>query len=619
MALSGPWPKGVRSDLPPQFIGDDQLQWSFNTINRGGATTRPGFRCMMDVATARDELEPRGLNVFWPRGVLRQQIVKVVGDQVRAAPAMPYTDPRLWRSLAEIDKGTAPVYFANCIKGTDKGVVLPESYPIMIMQTGVSAPYMWDGTTFRALGPTETPSGTICKWFGSRLWTAQGSKLFASDLLDPIAHTESDTLTGGGYLQFNGQITGLASTSDNQNLIVFTSDQTSAIQGSILDRSLWGSTIGFQTVVLEGIGCVAPFSIVNQYGMLWWMSQHGLVGLDEALHAYRSSRLHYKDGNMARSRGNFSEDVSGIAAGAYENFIVVSVPSGDLWNAHTWVMDQSPIDDINVASEPIWASCWTGIRPMQWITATIDGNPRIFALSRDYKTTGYAADWTTDVWEAFTVNKFDMSPVITPTSIFPDVAPRSIECSIETKLISPPQGGFATYGYAEVMTSGLSGKIHFEASYASSHSSYKKVLSKDVISTTDTLRFNENIPSFINARLPQTRRLKTDSDEAQLSDGNDFVEDVYTRNKDRGFSMLVKWTGIATIWSIILTFVQRGDIPVAPDEKDDETTDRFVGVEGVSGILPGYSDFHTPVSGRTSGPITVFGARSEDSSYSSMP
>ncbi len=574
-------------------------------------TTRPGFRCLADPAN-RDELEPRGLNVFFPR-LTYPQIVKVVGSKVSHIPAVALFP--VWAELGTIDSGTAPVYFANCIKGVTNGVVLPESYPIMIMQTGVTAPYMWDGVNFRALAASETPIGTISKWFGSRLWTAQGSKLFASDLLDPISHTESDTLTGGGYLQFNGQITGLASTSDNQNLIVFTSDQTSAIKASILDRSQWGTTVGFQTVVLEGIGCVSPFSIVNQYGMLWWMSQHGLVGLDEALHAFRSSRLHYKDGNMARSRGNMSQDMSGIAMGAYENFIVTSVPSGDAWNAHTWVMDQSPVDDIDTQSQPIWASCWTGIRPFQWVTATIAGNTRIFALSRDYKTTGDDADWTTNVWEAFTGNKFDIGVNAAGTAY----VNKAIDCSIETKLISPQQGGFATFGWAEILASGLSAKTHWEGFYASSHSAYKQILSKDVISTTDTMRSGTTLDPILPSRLPQTRRIKTDGDEARLTDGADFIEDIYTRNKDRGFSLVIKWSGIATVWAIILTFIQRGDIPASPPEKEDETTDRFVSAGGTSGLLTGYNPLHTPGYGLTSQPVTVFGARSKEDFYSSTP
>src|SRR4029077_20894266 len=99
-------------------------------------------------------------------------------------------------------------------------------------------------------------------------------------------------------------------------------------------------------------------------------------------------RLHYSDYGMARSKANLFQDLSQICAGSFENFLFFSVPSGDRFNAQTWMMDETTIEapssQQQSSGSSTWASVWKGIRPVEWVTQVINGVNRCFALSRDY-------------------------------------------------------------------------------------------------------------------------------------------------------------------------------------------------------------------------------------------
>src|SRR6266853_3929915 len=103
------------------------------------------------------------------------------------------------------------------------------------------------------------------------------------------------------------------------------------------------------------------------------MSHNGLIGLDNALQTYHTSSIHTRDQNMARSKAGIKAWLGGGAGGSYGNFAFWSVPSGNVQNVHTWVLDQSIVDTLNEEAPPAWASNWTGIRPEQWVTSVVQG------------------------------------------------------------------------------------------------------------------------------------------------------------------------------------------------------------------------------------------------------
>jgi hypothetical protein len=384
----GPWSLGCNSVVEPSNVPDGQYQWLVNGTNRGGIPqTRPGFNCI-----PAGYGQARGMTVFTPLNGVANLVV-AIGSSVLYI-AYPFTGA--FTALPGISFNTAgPVVFETTVKNFDEAsdgtltVITPT--PILMMSDGQTRTAYWDGTISRHLDPSqnETPIGLWMKWVGSRLWISNGSVLRASNLLDPLLFTEENILSEGGSFSLPDTITGIGVTPDYSTLLVCTSSTTTSFQANIVDRTQWQTTSGFQKEIFPGIGCVGGKSFVNQYGITWWFAQGGMIGLNQAIQTYQTSRIHYIDMNMMRSKANLSPDISGICCGTFENFLTVSVPSGDIHNAHTWLMDQAPRGSLE--TNPIystevsaWTGIFTGIRPVEWVTTTINGRTRCFVLSQDY-------------------------------------------------------------------------------------------------------------------------------------------------------------------------------------------------------------------------------------------
>lgn len=610
------WTAGINSLIDPLFLPDNQVQWSFNTINRGGVyQTRPGYSSLPD-STLRTT-EPRGFTIFTPSDGV-PIMVKAVGINIRYSKGPSFST---WTTLGGItlDGLNGPVYFETVVKGartnSDGSLTIFDPRPYLVIQTGVSRAYMWDGSALTQMEPAknETPIGTWMKWVGSRLWVAYGNKLVASNLLEPDNFTnDGSDLSGAGYFTFPEPITGLGMTPDQNTLLVFTASTTSSIQANILDRSLWSTTPAFQKIILPEIGCVAGRTIVNQYGMVWWLSEGGLIGLNDALLAFRSSRIHYQDQEMSRSKSNLSNNLSGACAGAYENFLVVSVPSGSLYNAHTWVMDQGILDSVETQSPPAWASCWTGTNPVQWITSFVNGRSRCFHMSRGQFLDQSDNSPVSDIFESFTPLRKDISYDGDDVRTV-----RDITSSVETKYMSFSDGGYHAWKYAEFMMVELARNVHVDGFYASRHSNYKQVLNKDIVATVDTFDGVTNLET-IDTRLRQTRRIRTTDDESMDSDDDPLVEDnVRTRNKDLGFFLFIEWTGEAGIESIILCGSPTGDNQGGSVE-EDEGTQRYILPEGMGAITTDSPVDPSLVTSPISGNVTPVTPRSSDSDYNTL-
>lgn len=572
--VNGPWPKGINSLLDPAFIGDDQVQWSVNTVNRGGNyQTRPGYSIIKN--TAAQLLFPRGLTLFTPKDQ-EPCLVSACGTLIYVS-RYPFT---LWYSLSGItlDESDSQVIFEPAIKGTvthDDGTleILENPYPVLMIQTGNNRAAYWDGTVARHLDPTrtaelsETPVGTWMKWSGSRLWVANGSKLLVSNVLDPLKFTESDITASGGAYFLPSACTGFAETADQQSLLAFTENSTTSFQSSIEDRSQWGATAGFQRIILPEIGCIAGRTIVNKYGLIWWMSQGGFIGLDGALQTYRSSKITYKDDEMSRGKSNLSKDVSRSCVGAFGNFLTLSVPSGDTYNAQTWVMDEGILDELNASAAPAWSSCWMGTRPVQWVSGMVHGHNRCFFQSMDYPASADASDeWIAGVWEAFCGDKVDVG-----LNSSNALTAKPIQCALETKFISPDDSA-KTFDHFKIRLQELSRSSHIDGFYASSKAGYKQVLDKDIVATTDSLNMHliaEDISTTVPSYLKQSRTLMSDRDVAQDSDLDEGAESIYTRNKDRGFSILLKWYGQMMVPWIILAYNPKGEQSFGRVEDDE--------------------------------------------------
>lgn len=614
----GPFLKGINSLLDPALIGDSEVQWSVNALNRGGCyQTRPGLSRLEELPLS-DQYPARGLTVFLP---LNQDPYIVIGVR-RSIYVLKYPFTGSWVRLVGpiTNDDDDTLSFETCIKGTQTtGGVLQviDPYPVLMIQSGTSKPITWDGTSSFVLDPSnnQTPIGKYMKWVGNRLWVMDGNKIRVSNILDPWTFTEEDILAEGGFFTLPDVGTGFGLTPDQKSLLAFTNTTTTAFQAGILDRLSWRTTNDFQKILLPDIGCVAPNTIVNQYGILWWLSEGGLIRLDDALVTYRTAKISYEDMNMSRSKVNISPMMLKRAcAGTYENFLMLSVPSGDSNNAHTWIMDQSPSDTLGQSTGAVWSTCMTGIRPIQWATANIKGQHRCFAMSKDYPPSSPSDNLPDEysIWEAFCGNRQDYPG---------QKVVKEISCAVETKFMGYSED-YKEFKYAELQISEISGPVQLDVFYASRHSGYKSILSKTIISTTDSL----TIPTQVSDDLPlvsylkQTRNIETSTDDAQTSDQDVGVENpLATRNKDRSFSILVRWIGQMSL-ARVTAFCDDGKEHARDGGSEaSETTSRYINQDGVSAILATAPLNHLPNNGLTSQNVSSVSPRWPEFHYQSLP
>lgn len=384
------WTMGINSLLPPVELAKQQYAWGENIINRGGIVqTRPGRRAVASIPGKR----PQGFTVFKPKGSTARLVAAVDGliYVMKWPDFVPVKlDGIQMNPLAE------KVHFCGTLKSTeynpDGSLRLIDPNPILMISDGANRTAYWDGKVARHLNPDahETPICTWMAWIASRLWMAMESKIFVSDLTDPLNHREAVYLSGRDGFELSSECTGLIATPNRAGILAFTKDDTTVFKANIRDRNTWNQTPDFQDLLLPKIGCTAGRTACNQYGATYWMSERGLVSLDIAFVSTRSNRIVTNDEQMMRSRRKLSADHSGACAIGFENLMFCSVPSGSKYNNQTWVMDQavmgsaqSAASAYNQSSSGVWASIWTGTRPVQWATGEVGGKNRLYSLCYD--------------------------------------------------------------------------------------------------------------------------------------------------------------------------------------------------------------------------------------------
>lgn len=605
------WTRGINSMTDPTALGQGYVQYSVNTLCRGASyQTRPGRVRQKRPSTNY----ARGITVFKPVDK-DPYLVAAFGGRIYAL-AYPFTGG--WTQITNIwatDITDTPIVFETAMKGAktnDDGslTVLDKPYPVLMMQSGIGRALAWDGKTVTELDPSDnqTPIGTWMKWISNRLWVATGNKIRVSNILDPLTFTEEDIAAEGGFFTLPDDCTGLGATVDQKSLLAFTNTTTTAFQAGIRQRNTWKDTTDFQKLLFDNIGCVAGNTIVSQYGILWWLSQGGLIRLDTAIRSYITSKIHYLDNNMSRSKGNLSPDLSRACAGWYENFLMLSVPSGDQYNAHTWVMDQGTSDLLTEEAAPLWASVWTGTKPAQWVTANIKGQSRCFCISYDEGYEGLNRRFESNIWENFVRVKKDIGADIAGVQ-----AIKEIESSVEFKYLGYSEI-YKKYKYVTLEVSQLSGLVHVDVFYASRHSGYRQILSKDIVATTNSMTVGVPL-NGVDTYIKQDRSLKPYDDEPQPMDLTSQAENILTGNSDKAFSVLVKWTGEMTINKVKLCCTPDND---HVEVEEDETTQRYVKPDG-SGLTTTLAPVASSLNhGRTGSNLLPVAPRWEEDIYTSL-
>jgi hypothetical protein len=409
-----------------------------------------------------------------------------------------------------------------------------------MMQDGCTRAASWDGGQATHINPTisgqeftkegldGTVIGTWMAWAGNRLWVARDNEIFAGDFGNPLKFTETQYIAEGRAFYMPEEVTGMgvpSQAADRSPLIVFGQTTNTQIRSDIQDRSKWLDTPNFQ-VENNTIGCIAGKSITNSYGQMWWYSLSGWTSYNNTMQTLNDSKFRYMDNEMGVSKSNISPTTDCICAASFENYLLVSVPSGNLGNRHTWVYDQQT----NSSGKASWNGYWTGIRPVEWWSGSIDGVERIFCLSQDY-------DGVNRVWEAFDPSRTDNGAPIT--------------CFAETKQHNFGNSGWKTSKYTKIHLDEVLGDLDFAAYTAGRKGGYKKVLDKRMIASCGPFSSDGTYCAETDqyqSWKPQSRVIKTQTNDREDDDCNECgVESEMPNHIDTSFGNLFLWSGRAAV------------------------------------------------------------------------
>lgn len=591
---NGFWVNGCNSLDDPVAISKTSYVFGYNILNRGGIIrTRPGFGelCASPVGlTVQRENTPQGATIFSPLGSVPHLVI--------AHGGVIYVSPYPWTTFRALPGLTfrphRQIIFETTLKTAQTNndgslTFLPRPYPVLIIQDGVTRAGFWDGSISRHCDQTpipsahETPIAAAMKWIGDRLWTANGRTVRASNIGDPLKNTDEALVAEGGFFTVPGDVTAMGVTPDLQALLVCTDENTTTFQAGILDRTAWRTTPNFQKVLFPTIGCVGPKAIANQFGLTWIYSHDGLIGLDSALATYRSSRIRYRDRVMARSKANLSSDLSGVCLGVHENFLLVSVPSGDRHNAHTWVLDETVTQGYDEPTAfqgtelSAFAGVWTGIRPVEWVSAVVRKRKRLFALSRDYAPAGQRRSrYVVGIWEALMSQRAD--------SLIDGTAKR-IRCGFEsrTMLVDDTLKKLAAI---EAGLSELRGKINIKIFWAGVRTDYRLADEKQIIASAGAWGSPAKpliTPDTKHSSFRRQQRLIRCEEIVQSR--NESVQSEYNSDIDQGFSTYLEWYGDMALRFVRMLCEEKADIHTVASDTEIESTQRYVDDDGSEKVL----------------------------------
>lgn len=536
----GTFIQGMVSSTDVGAIPMGAYDWSMNMVHRGGVLMcRPGYKCLVTMPRGRLQ----GAAIYSPKAGIEQ--VLVVIDGVLFVADWPFVGPFRQVTTVLFSPDAPQVYFQMTEQSVARETSTFESAVsfitpknVMIIQDGgYTAPVWYDGQRAEHERGNEwgIPIGGPMAWVGDRLWVANKSFVYASDIADPLSFREQIYLGGISAFVMPGIITGMSVTPsiDLQQLIVFTEQTATLLQANNRDRTSWENIEGFQRQVYE-IGCTSHRSIVNHYGQLWWFSPQGLVNLDMATQSKLKSRVEVKDIEMTDSSIGLDSDLSMVAGAAFGNYLLMSVPHEDVYNKHTWVLDNSAAQSLRADVGATWSGYWTGTRPVQWLYGVIAGKERIYHVSKD-------EDGENRLWAAFQEERLDNG------------CPITWACASRgyfglTSQVPYPPGRDKRFCFAEIALCEIEGNLDVAAYYAGgTRGPFKQVMTKNVkvaegsIQADDILTADTELFAF----KPQSRRVRTQDVRELKSDALSScpVESDKTENEDDCFQVVIVGQG----------------------------------------------------------------------------
>jgi len=561
-------------------LGEQEYVSGMNVVCRGGiAQTRPGTRTLFCLPDGNLQ----GCTLFTPNNGVAH-IVAAVDGKIYVSPA-PFTS---YRRLWDLQFSATSKYVAFC--STLRSAYYNEAmelqtfdnpYSVLIMQDGVTRAAYWDGSVAAHLNPAkppypdqaeniqgynQTPIGLWMIWSGNRLWVSRENIIIPGDIGDPLTFTEATFLAEVRKWTLSGPCTGMIEvppdTSGGRGFVAFTEKDGTLFNSYIQDRTQWFSTDNFQNTILPTSGCVAPRSLVTQYGLTWWFGSRGIVNANTALRQNLTSRIDYQDNQMFPSKAYLGPDLSMVCASYYENYLMMSVPSGDVKNRHTWVLDQAPFKG-NVNA---WVGYWTGWRPVEWCRGIVNGSERVFFASIDY-------DGRNRMWEAMIEERTDNGCPIT--------------CYLQTREHTDNDLSMKRYNWSKFFLSQILGDVDLSVYAASTKGGFQKQKDYHIVADKGQVYADVEYSSvdgpFLVSNRPQTRLIRTPSANGDDECNACGVESTAGNMVDYAFSHLLVWSGQMGVRAYQMWMLESPERN-AGDCEEDEVSPRTLNDSGCSGL-----------------------------------
>ena len=651
-------PDGLDSYSHPMMLKPTQYRWGVNCVNKGSIVQcRPGYdqRLAFDItidpfkswwnSVGNPPLHPQMFHYFESSYGVPQFVFAIPGsiwttniniDGSLQTPVLVSSQP--FNQYAQQLVGCACMQTGTVLNGVYSNNIQPRN--VLIIQDGVNRPGIWDGSSLYIANPTkawttitsgvnsgstlftdgfnETRIGMWMCWSGNRLWISNGPNVFGSDLGDPTHFTEEVILNSGGAWTFPCNVTGLfdrgLSGTTNSELFVFTNSSTWTLASGVQQRfpnsstgaGGWIQTPNFQSKIFSGVGCVAGKSIIVHRGLIYWMSEDGLVVFDSYGTLFSTQNLPPIDQEMAYSKRLVQQDASMACAGYMDSYVFWSVPVGQStngrpYNGHTQVLDrQTTIVRAIGLNGPYaygtigWQGVWTGIRPVEWALSFAYRQQSPYALSMDL-------DGVPRIWEAFKGNRCDNGQVIPWTvetrqhvlaeSLFETVIFRTARVALDeilgnlgmTILWRGTRGAYKTM-YQGSFTA-TPGSIMLQTpvgTLPSAPGQPPRQIPQFTPYTNDTAQQNNTVQTRV-VRTPDIRGVQP----ILINCSSAGVENAQEDQNDRAFSLVFQMTGRAAILTYRLQADQSINLSEGTGIEDDETGFKMVPENGCPLYIPG--------------------------------
>jgi hypothetical protein len=536
---------GVNSSMEPTALPIGYYWSGINMITIAGVPScRPGYRCVAQLPKGNLQ----GAAIFRPLVGIEQILIAI--DGVIYVAEYPFKEYRFLTNV-QMSPTAKQMFWAQTIQSVERvnpgsltsaiEVIVPRAV-MFIQDGGFSAPAWYDGTDsghVRGI-PFQTPIGSSMKWVGDRLWVANKSLVFASDISNPFSFIEQIYLGGTSSFNFASDVTALVATPsvDAPQLLVFTAEETSILQANIRNRDLWPDTENFQREILQ-VGCVSSRAVSSNFGALIWLSPQGITFYNAASSQYVTSRSPIRDNEMLVSKTLLATDLSLAAIGSFGQWMVISLPAEDNFNKHTWVLNSASWESLKDSGGPTWNGYWLGTRPVEWVYGEIAGTERIYHVSTD-------EDDENRLWEAFLTERLDNGCPILWAAFTRGYFGQSSE-------VKKPPGNPCRFLFADVAFAGIEEPLDLGIFVAPGmRGQFQKILSKRFSVDRGSLSFDREFTATSDlfafkpqSRIPRTEDLNQQSPNQESgscpveSDKNDGVEE--------SFQLLIVGHGPATL------------------------------------------------------------------------